>query len=103
MEIDGASSPDHIKTFKTSKEKLRELRLTDEEGMDFDRIELDVELLNLINDYQVQTTDNMDEDGLEKISLENQDYVILEEKEVPPSKEKTHDSEVANVGGANYF
>uniref|UniRef100_A0A803L5W9 Sister chromatid cohesion 1 protein 2 n=1 Tax=Chenopodium quinoa TaxID=63459 RepID=A0A803L5W9_CHEQI len=95
MEFNGASSPDHLKDFKTSKEKLRELRFTEEDGVDF---ELDVELLNMINEYQAQTTDNMDEDALKKDPIENQDYVILKEKEVPSSTEKTHDSEVANAG-----
>ncbi|KMT11699.1 hypothetical protein BVRB_5g106350 isoform B [Beta vulgaris subsp. vulgaris] len=102
MEVDVEEcSPDHMKNFKTSKEKLRELRFTEEESMDIDRIcGLDLELLNLVNDYQMGTTDDRDEDTVEKVSLENQELLILKEKVVPSSTEKTHDLEVADAGAS---
>ncbi|CAO2819558.1 unnamed protein product [Amaranthus hypochondriacus] len=92
-------SPDHMKDLKTSKEKLRELRFSEEDDFDVERIcALDVELLNLINDYQAQTIDNMDEDDLKKAPLEYQESVILKEKEIPSSIEKTRDAGFVDAG-----
>ena len=93
-----------MKDLKTSKEKLRELRFSEEDDMDVERIcALDVELINLINDYQAQTIDNMDEDDLKKAPLEYQESVILKEKEVPSSIEKTRDAGSIDAGGANKY
>ena len=100
MEI---SSPDHVKTFQTGNEKLRELRFTQEECMDIDMIwGSDVELLNLINEYQQQKADDGDRDNLEKVTLEEHDRVTLKDKEMPEIVEKTRNSEVPDPQGANY-
>ncbi|KAL2901496.1 Sister chromatid cohesion 1 protein 2 [Bienertia sinuspersici] len=100
MEIDvEVSSPDQ-KNFETSKEKLRQLRYAQEEGMDVDRIcELDVELLNMINDYKEQTPNNWDEDSLKKEPLDDE-YDLLKVKEMPTSTDKAHDLEASDVRAA---
>ncbi|KAJ8434183.1 hypothetical protein Cgig2_004654 [Carnegiea gigantea] len=112
MEVEmGLSSLDHMKISQISKERLHGLRFSREECMDIDMIcEADVELLNLLNDYQSQNADEGDGDALEQALAEKLDHVLPEEKEVPhvlledkemPSvAEKTPDSEVLDARGA---
>lgn len=102
METDKeVSSPGHMKNLQTSKEKLRELRFTQEQFMDVDMIGgVDVELLNLINEYQVRKTEDGDGGDLEKaVVLQNHDHVILEDKEVPSPMKKAPNVEVPDSAG----
>ncbi|KAK9698914.1 hypothetical protein RND81_08G140300 [Saponaria officinalis] len=93
MEIDvDVSSLNRVKNFEFSKEKLREMRFNDVDMI----CELDVELLNLLNEYEVRNSFDGNEDVQEKILLENHDHIIEKDDKVISPVEKTSVSEIAD-------
>ncbi|KAL9231206.1 hypothetical protein vseg_006462 [Gypsophila vaccaria] len=103
MEIDAeVSSPNRSKNFEFGKEKLREMRFDHlDERLDVDMIcELDVELINLVNEYKVQNTAAGNEDVLEKTLIENHDHLVDKDDKVISPVEKTSGSEVADPADA---
>ncbi|KAH9611495.1 hypothetical protein KSS87_013628, partial [Heliosperma pusillum] len=105
MDIDvELSSPNHTEVLELSKEKLREIRFNVDEELDADMIcEMDVELLNLINDYDVQNNVHGNEDNEERSPSEKHDHVLKNDNdnEVRSPVEKISGSDVVDPAAAN--
>ncbi|XP_074317803.1 sister chromatid cohesion 1 protein 2 [Silene latifolia] len=103
MDVDvELSSPNRTKGLELSKEKLREIRFNEDDGLGADMIcELDVELLNLVNDYDVQNNVHGNEDNQERSPLEKHDHVLEKDNEVPSPVEKISGSNVADPAAAS--